>query len=327
MIENRWYGRLHAPTKLAAVTAVLAMFAVTGLASASGEPTAKIKTDSGLFPTLTVSAFGSIWVSTHRGDVVYRVNPKTNKVVKTINVGGNTCLLDQSAGRVWAMDCDTGFSHPIAPQTNKVGPVLAGSAPYLGGGSLWVTNGSNTALLRLDSKTHAVVKRFPGIPTDPDYSELAGFAFGAAWVGNPTTVVRVDAATNTATVIPLPGAMSGPEPNQGYAAEAGMAFARGRVWFGNPAGVYEIDPATNTATLLPIRIGNLSQDGNIDFASGAGSVWVRTSGTTVSKLDPATGKVTGTYPAGGGGGGITVAFGSLWVVNAGLDSVWREPIK
>lgn len=31
-------------------------------------------------------------------------------------------------------------------------------------------------------------------------------------------------------------------------------------------------------------------------------------------------------PATGGGGGIAVARGSLWIANAGADTVWREPL-
>lgn len=47
------------------------------------------------------------------------------------------------------------------------------------------------------------------------------------------------------------------------------------------------------------------------------------------RIDPASGGVQAVYPAGseGGGGDITVAFGSLWVYNAGSDSIWREPIR
>jgi hypothetical protein len=69
--------------------------------------------------------------------------------------------------------------------------------------------------------------------------------------------------------------------------------------------------------------------GDIPIVSGAGSVWLRTSDPKLDRIDPATGRVRATYPAAnaGGGGGLAVAFGSLWVENAGSDSVWREPIK
>jgi hypothetical protein len=56
---------------------------------------------------------------------------------------------------------------------------------------------------------------------------------------------------------------------------------------------------------------------------------MRTSDSRIDRIDTASGRVLATYPAdgGGGGGGLAVAFGSLWVDNAGSDSVWREPIK
>ncbi len=53
---------------------------------------------------------------------------------------------------------------------------------------------------------------------------------------------------------------------------------------------------------------------------------MRTSGKTVTRIDPATGTVVGSYPATGGGGGLAIAYGSLWVANANADTTWREPI-
>ena len=116
-------------------------------------------------------------------------------------------------------------------------------------------------------------------------------------------MTRVDAATNTVTVIPLPGAALQPGPTQGYAGPASMAFTAGKVWFGNPAGVYEIDPATNKATLLKIPIGNFSQLGGISVVGGAGSVWGAHVGVggDEDRL-PATGQVLGHYPVPGGRG-------------------------
>jgi hypothetical protein len=160
--------------------------------------------------------------------------------------------------------------------------------------------------------------------------ELLGTAgAGSVWLGSQTTktVLRISAAKNKVTaVIPLPGAATTPTPAQGYAEGGPMAFAGGKIWFGNPAGIYEVDPSTNTARRLPIKIGALDLWGDITFATGLGSVWVRTSGTRVTRINPGTGRVIGTYPAAGGGGGIAIVGHSLWVANAGKDTTWRERV-
>jgi hypothetical protein len=46
----------------------------------------------------------------------------------------------------------------------------------------------------------------------------------------------------------------------------------------------------------------------------------------VARIDPSSGQAIQRYPATGGGGGVTVGFGSLWLTNTGPGSVWREPI-
>jgi streptogramin lyase len=117
---------------------------------------------------------------------------------------------------------------------------------YFGGGSLWATNSVNTAVLRLDPRTHVVLKRVRAHFDNPSEGGLSGFAYGSAWAGDQGSVTRIDAGTNRVTVIPLPGAKEWPDPaEQVLAAGAQMAFAGGKVFYGNAAGIYEIDAATN----------------------------------------------------------------------------------
>jgi len=295
--------------------------------SAARQAIVKFKTPR--FPTAVVSAYGSIWVSTHRDVVLYRINPKANRIVARINLGADTCWLGASGRRVWASGCEgDNTTRVIDPRKNKIVGRVQGFGAIVGGGSLWLVRDPSSGILaRLDPKTHVLLKTFR-VSTTPDMPPiLAGYAFGSVWIGGPDTVRRIDGGTNTLTVIPLPAAKTKPSPNQGYAGGGPMAFAGGKAWIGNPAGIYEIDPGKNTATLRPIRVGNLDQWGNIEMTSGLGSVWARTSGTRASRIDPATGKLVGRYPAAGGGGGVAASYGSLWVTNAGLDSVWREPVK
>jgi outer membrane protein assembly factor BamB len=105
------------------------------------------------------------------------------------------------------------------------------------------------------------------------------------------------------------------------------AFAAGKVWVPNPAGLYQIDPATNTAKVVPIPLHRMSQNGDVNAVADGDKVYVRTSDTSIACIDARTGKVVRRFPATGGGGGLTVARGSLWVVNAGPGTVWRYKLS
>ena len=90
------------------------------------------------FPGGVVSAYGSIWISTHRGSLLYRINPRTNRIVKQLYVLDPTCWSEADGGKVWVFGCGNGTGRAIDPRTNKVGPRVSGDAVYHGGGSVWL---------------------------------------------------------------------------------------------------------------------------------------------------------------------------------------------
>ena len=178
-------------------------------------------------------------------------------------------------------------------------------------------------LIRLDPKSHLVLKRFRFRSAEGPIVQDAG----SLWIPSDAWVTRIVLATNTETVIPLPGGEAGPGSGQGYAIASNLVATPGKVWIGNPAGIYWIEEATNKATRVPgTMIGDLDQVGNISVAAGEGSVFARTGGSTVTRIDATTARVLGHYPAAGGGGDVAVGFGSLWVANFGIDTTWRIPL-
>jgi ligand-binding sensor domain-containing protein len=280
--------------------------------------------------------YGSIWAASHVGQDVYRINPRTNKVVKRINVGENQCVgLTTGAGAVWVWNCagetGRGVVYKIDPRTNRVVSHLNGMYGTFGDGSLWTQSQDWTRLLRVDPRSDVVLAsiKLPIPLPATGHVFPAAVCDGSLWSVADTAVVRYDTATNkVAGVIQLPGAASATSVRSGYYDANYAACAAGKVWVGNLAGLYSIDESTNTATRLPIPIKSNSQLGDPGLVAAGNQVFVRTSDRAVTQVDAETGKAVHIYPAGGGGGEqIAVANGSLWVGAAALGQLWREPLQ
>jgi YVTN family beta-propeller protein len=337
------FSRNPAPTTAPAAGRRVAAWAIAtalvvlgfGGAAAEAAPAGTVKISTIGYPIFAISAAHSIWVGSHHGGSVYRIDPASNKIIKTIAVGSTPCSDPVTGfGSVYFSNCDEEGENTIqlSTTTNKVLRMLRGGFPIVGDGSVWTISSDGGTVYRYDPQTGV---KLAAIPTNfLDIAGGGGAYLGAAGAGSvwatdqgSKTVLRINTATNkVVAVIPLPGAAANAAPSQGYAAGGPMTFAGGKIWAGNPAGIFEINPATNTATLLKIKIGNFQYWGDIPLATGNGDVWVRTSGSTITRINPTTGNVVGSYPTTGGGGGFTIAFGSLWSANAGSETVTRQPV-
>lgn len=300
------------------------------------------------FPVDIVQAGDAMWVFPHHIQFAYRVDPTKNRVTAAANLGTASCTSAAAGGgMVWTSNCGSGENEPawvygIDPASNRVTIRVRGTNPVVGDGSLWVVDDSGKWVRRVDPRTGVQLAR---IATHSDQQPgggtlvLGGVGYGSAWLDSDAdkTVTRISTATNTVTaVIPLVGSKTQDEAfshlsatGAGYINGAGMAFADGKAWLGNPAGLFEIDGRNNRVRLIRLPMRPFTEWGDIPVVAGAGSIWIRTADTRIDRVNPATGRVIAVYRAAddGGGGGLAVAFGSLWVDNAGADSVWREPIK
>jgi streptogramin lyase len=140
---------------------------------------------------------------------------------------------------------------------------------------------------------------------------------GAVWVGNldERNLTRIDARSRRpAGTIPLDGR-----------SPTGLAFDRGTVWVGHGllGSVSLVDPQFGEVThVTPItEKGAYSSTGSV--AAGAGAVWVVFGDGTLARLDPATGRVTGRSRTDASPAGVTVGYGSVWVVSAFQSTAQR----
>lgn len=330
-MENDRSSRLKRACLVLAVGA-LAVALIVSAPSAAGSAKVSIRTPG--FPAHVASGFAAVWVISHRGGFLYRIDPARNRVAATIDVTDALCFVPAvGAGAVWVSNCGglAGFeaTYKVDPRSNRVLRRVPGSTPVFGAGSLWTALIGKGAVYRIDPRSGVVLAKIMRLGFDTsEILYVGGVGYGSAWVGSNTTVARIATATNKVTkVIRLPQAIRGSTVTGGYSGAAHMAFAQGKVWVAAPGGVYTIDPSTDQARRLAIRIRPFTQWGDIPIVAGAGSVWVRTSDRAVARIDARTGRVVATYPAAGGGGGLVVAFGSLWVANAVDDTVWRVPLS
>jgi virginiamycin B lyase len=152
---------------------------------------------------------GAVWVATwgaERSRVV-RIDPAGNRVVATVPIPGQGSALSLAAagGSVWVSG-SRGLGR-IDPAGNRVTPVdVCCGELAAGAGGLWVANGMDRTVLRVDPATGRVLARIPVPPAAaPEGPFGIAAAGGAVWVtsetskpkpGDASLLWRVDAAAN-----------------------------------------------------------------------------------------------------------------------------------
>ena len=214
-----------------------------------------------------------------------------------------------------------GSSGP-APPANSVGilnddgslrnEIPVGQGPdglAYGAGAVWVSNGSDGTVSRINPHMRAVVQTI-SVGSSPTAITITG---EDVWVvnGGDATVSEIDALSNTVVGQPI---RVGNLPTA-------IASGPSGVWVANTADdtVSRIDPATGEVS-SPIAVGG-QPDG---IAVGPHTVWVANGQDgTVSRIDPQTGNVASPIAVGAGPKGIAVTDEAVWVANSGEQSVDR----
>ena len=257
----------------------------------------------------------NVWISNKPKNSISRLDPKTNTVGATIPVGKAPCAgLAIGFGSVWVPQCSDGTVWRVDMASQKaVAMIPAGIADTEGGiaageGSVWMPSDASGVLSRIDPATNKVASKIK-IPAG---SYTAIVAEHSVWITSTKNnlVTRVDARTEKAIAsIPV-----GPAPRF-------LAAGLGSVWVLNQqdGSVARIDPASNRV-LATIAVGVPGEGG--DIATGEGAVWVTANGKPLSRIDPATNRVTRQF-VGKGGDALRVGLGSLWLANHDFHEVWR----
>lgn len=287
-------------------------------------------------PDWITTGFGSVWVARDEAAAVDRIDPETNEVVATIDVGAHPCDgIVAEFDSIWVPSCEEQAIYRIDPDSEEVTDVIelpiSPSPPgslsvelSAGAGALWIPTEGDTsetdALARIDPEKNEVVATIPlghsgtGVAATDD----------AIWVVAPDDgiVMRVDPSSGE-VVAEVEGLEA---PNFVVAGDEGVWVLSGfnSERTGGDGSVTRIDPETNEVAAT-VRIDE-DPGQSADIALGEGFVWARTQYTLLAKIDPASERIVERYTDQKGIGGIVVDFGSVWLSDFAFNNVWRVPV-
>ena len=284
--------------------------------------------ETGATPESALDAFGSIWVSDHRPGRLSRIDPATNKVIATVEVGGGHIgPALEAAGKVWVMTADESKIVAIDPATNQtLGSIDCGCEDEGGltwvGGVVWF-QAPDGMWWQIDPHAYTVIKKVKGIPI------TATVVVAERWFGidDARVLHEFDPATGKAEIVRDLRTDLG----------AGALFATttdSSIWFSSNDGTiarYEVLSDT-VSRGMKLDLGRAVSDplAPLLMAATSDAVYLRPSPGAIVHVDPRTGQIVkrfegmpyAEYPS-----YITVAYGSLWVPQFSDASVWRVALE
>lgn len=271
----------------------------------------RIRTD--LKPCGEVEGFGSMWVTNFGSATLQRIDPATNRVTGSVDVGATPCGIAVGAGAVWINGYGSDSVERVDPETMTLtAHIQVGSAPYdvlFADGSVWTTNNSDANVMRIDPETNQVTST---IPLGEAVAGL-GYAAGSVWVGTNAgdKVFRIDPSSESVTTI-----------STGKSGPAWLSTRDDQVWvasvFDNVA--MRIDSETNKVVDV-VKVGRAPVDGVVD---DRGLVWIpNRSSNSVSIIDAASALKVATVRVGQSPFVLNDGFGDIWSASFGGSDIRR----
>jgi streptogramin lyase len=204
----------------------------------------------------------------------------------------------------------------MKPESGRVvGDVPIGGRPVgiaIGEGAVWVANGDDQTVLRIDPETFEVVKTIGGLGSE--VTDIA-VGYGSVWVagGNDGTLTRIDPRLNAPERVIELGNPDAILAQPVFLVEAGA----GGVWVLRGRQLLRIDPRTNevdrSTRVPPVR--------SVSLGAGAGAAWL-VPGSRLLRIDAASEGITGEkLLPGWNASDPLVVDGSLWLV------AWADPTQ
>jgi DNA-binding SARP family transcriptional activator/ABC-type transport system substrate-binding protein/DNA-binding beta-propeller fold protein YncE len=243
-------------------------------------------------------------------DSVGSLDLATGQVAASVPVGSEPAGIAAGAGSIWVTNGAEGTVSRIDPRGPHVEQTLVvGSSPAgvaYGAGAVWVANALDGSISRIDPRANRVVQTI-SIGGRP--IALATGA-GAVWVA--------DAGGDA--IVPLDPRSGVPRrPVRLADSPGGVAAGFGALWVTQPLAhkLVRIDPVSGQI-LAEIGVGA----GAGPVAAGGGAVWVVNAlDGNLSRIDPARNAVASTVPVGDAPGAVAADAGGVWVTDQGTGEL------
>lgn len=249
------------------------------------------------------------------------LSPETTSVAAGPDAALHTVVRSDSAadvvvagGAAWVLDDDAGTIRRFDPASGAFqgGAVHVAQRPVsvaAGYGKLWVADAVGNAVVEVDPATGRVVGQPVAVGPEP-VSVATGE--GGVWVASlqASTVSLIDPASRSVVAsVALPDGAVRVATGDGYVWVTGTSDAITRI-SPKPVGV--------SLDWDDVRVGQ----GPIGVTAAAGAVWVADSGSgQVSRIDPKSLRVTGTYPASSDPVAVAVFDGRVWTADGQTGTV------
>lgn len=273
-------------------------------------------------PTAIHAAYGSVWVLNKADGTLTHIDPRTRKVVGTLQPDATANALAVGSGGIWFV------GHPRDPSLERSlssferidpldGKVLrsfrtpSGAAILAaGGGALWSTGLLSTrerASTRADVRTGKMTRIDLGVMGGDLVAADEAAAYYVDSLGN--RAARVDARTgrrtNFARLVSTASLIQG----KVAADPTGVAIGGGSLWISETDG---------RLLQLDLRLHGISSKTRVcgdalAVAYGEQAVWVLCTDSTVVRVDPASRRLSRPIEVGGLPRGIAAGEGAVWV--------------
>ena len=262
----------------------------------------------------------AVWVATTKPYAVQRIDPATNTIVATVSLSGEACSGQTYAfGSIWVPLCG---KHPALVRINTttnaisatlpVGPVDAEESITASNDSIWIVTDRNGTLDRVDPASNSVRQKI----TIPSGSYNPLFSNGVVWITGVenNTITAVDASTGGV----MQSFLIGSKPRFLFA-------GGGSVWVLNQGdgSVSRVDEKSRTL-VATVQVKTPGTGGDLVYAED--HLWIASFGFPLSRVDPATNKVSRQW-VGRGGDSVRYGHGAIWLTDYARGLVWRFPIR
>lgn len=240
--------------------------AVSRLTPAGGRVVARVRTPGTGDHSDVAVGDRSVWVTSTTRGVVYRIDPSTDRVIATVQVGAPVQGIAVGMGGVWVTRALPGPGQLIAidPRENRVTrpPIQVGPGPGQvvdGLHSLWVQNTSPSSVMRVDpagDRVTTVIGTTSVAPGSPGPGTIA-VGYGSLWSLANGSLTRLDSVTGRVRwSVPVPRGIA-------------VVLAGGRVWglayprsrstsrfdpIKGTAALWEVDPRSGRVSGTPVRL-------------------------------------------------------------------------